>query len=41
MVLSNAMVCDTNGERKADVRIENGVITEIGSGLTCEELIDA
>ncbi|MFA6192136.1 MAG: dihydroorotase [Sulfurimonas sp.] len=41
MVLSNAIVCDTNGERKADVRIENGIITEIGSHLTCEEIIDA
>ncbi|MCD6433919.1 MAG: amidohydrolase family protein [Sulfurimonas sp.] len=41
MVILNAIVCDVNGEKKADVRVENGIITEIGSGLSDAEIIDA
>ena len=41
MVISNAIVCDANGEKRADVKIEDGIITEIGSNLNSEEMIDA
>ena len=41
MLISNAIVCDVNGERKADVQIENGIITAIGENLTDENVIDA
>ncbi len=41
MVISNAVVCDVNGEKKADVRIENGIITEIGTELKDAEIIHA
>lgn len=41
MVISNAIVCDACGEKKADVRIEDGIITEIGSNLTDTKTVDA
>ncbi len=41
MVIFNAIVCDVNGEKKADVRIEKGIITEIGTQLQDVEMIDA
>ena len=41
MVISNAIVCDSYGEKKADVRIEDGIITEIGSNLTDTKTINA
>jgi len=41
MVISNAIVCDVNGERESDVRIEDGVIVEIGSNLNDADTIDA
>jgi len=41
MVILNAIVCDVNGERKADVRIEDGFITEIGSNLSDNDIVDA
>ncbi len=41
MVIHNAIVCDVNGERKVDVRIENNIITEIGANLEDEKIIDA
>ncbi len=41
MVISNAIICDVNGEREADIRIEDGVITEIGSNLKDSDMIDA
>lgn len=41
MVITNAIVCDVNGERNADVRIERGIIVEIGSELICGDMIDA
>ncbi len=41
MVISDAIVCDINGERKADIRIENGIITEIGEHLSDENITRA
>ena len=40
MVISNVIVCDANGERDLDVRIDNGKITEIGKSLKDEESVD-
>lgn len=41
MVVSNAVVCDVLGEKKCDIRIEDGVITEIAQNLKDSEVIDA
>jgi len=41
MVIQNAIICDVNGERREDVRIEDGIIVEIGSDLKDENLLDA
>ena len=41
MLISNAVVCDVNGEREVDVRVENGFIVEIGTNLKDEESLDA
>jgi len=41
MVITNTIICDANGEREDDVRIEDGIITEIGKGLTCSDMLDA
>jgi len=41
MVIANAVICDVNGEKKADVRIENSLIVEIGQNLQDENIIDA
>ncbi|MEA2092305.1 MAG: dihydroorotase, partial [Campylobacterota bacterium] len=41
MVISNAVVCDVNGEYKSDIRIEDGIITELDSDLDDSEIIDA
>lgn len=41
MVIKNATVCDIECEREVDVRIEDGIVTEIGSGLQGGEIIDA
>jgi len=41
MVISNAIVCDVNGERELDVRIENGVVVELGKNLSDETIVDA
>ncbi|MEA1983930.1 MAG: amidohydrolase family protein [Campylobacterota bacterium] len=41
MVITNAVVCDVNGERELDVRIEDGRIVELGDSLECEEILDA
>ncbi len=41
MLISNAIVCDTSGEREVDVRIEDGVIVEIGMNLRDDEVVDA
>ncbi len=41
MVVSNVLLCDINGEKRCDIRIEDGIITEIAEGLECSEMIDA
>jgi len=41
MVIKNAIVCDTRGQKKADIRIEGSTIVEIGDSLTCNDEIDA
>ncbi|MBU1658764.1 dihydroorotase [bacterium] len=41
MVVSNVIVCDAHGEKSGDVRIEDGVITEIGSNLKDTQIIEA
>lgn len=41
MLICNAIICDSNTQYIADVRIENGVITEIGNNLTEDEAVDA
>ena len=41
MLVSNAIVCDVNGEREVDIRIENGTIVEIGKNLQDKNTIDA
>jgi dihydroorotase len=41
MVVTNATICDVNGEYKSDIRIVDGIVTEIGRGLSSSEVIDA
>lgn len=41
MLIKNARVYDVNGERAVDVRIENGLISELGVGLEGGEVFDA
>ncbi len=41
MLISNAIICDENGERNVDVRVEEGVVVEIGENLSDSEVIDA
>jgi len=41
MLIINAKVCDINGERDVDVRVEDGVVVEIGTSLEGEERVDA
>lgn len=41
MLICNAIICDIHGNRQEDVKIENGVITQIGSNLTDDECVDA
>jgi len=41
MVISNAIICDINGEREADVRIVDGIITEIGEFLSDDNITSA
>ncbi len=41
MVIANAIICDAQNEKKADIRIEDGIITEIGMHLSDNEIIDA
>lgn len=41
MVISNAIVCDAHSEYKADIRIEDGIITEIADSLSDEDVRDA
>lgn len=39
MVISDVIICDARGERKGDVRIEAGIITQIGDNLSDSEII--
>jgi len=41
MIIQNAIICDVKGERDFDVRIEDGIITEIADNLQGSETIDA
>lgn len=41
MIIKNAILCDATGERKADVEIQDGLITKIASTLEGEDFIDA
>lgn len=41
MVIKNTILCDVHGERKEDIRIEDGIITEIGNDLQDSETLDA
>lgn len=41
MIISGAIICDINGERHADIQIEEGVITRIGENLSGDEIIRA
>ena len=41
MLISNVIVCDVNGERKVDVKIEDGIIVAIGANLSDAKRIDA
>ena len=41
MLITNAIVCDVNGERREDVLIENGKIVAVGEGLLSDEVLDA
>lgn len=40
MVIANARICDAHSECFADIRIEEGIIVEIGSSLSDVEIID-
>lgn len=40
MVIANALICDAHTEIQNDVRIENGVIVEIGQSLHDDVMID-
>lgn len=41
MIISGAIICDATGERAGDIRIEEGVITEIGDNLSGDEIVSA
>ncbi len=41
MIISGAIICDAAGERSGDIRIVEGVITEIGSNLSGDEIVSA
>lgn len=41
MLIKNAIVCDVDGEREVDLRIENDLIVEIGKDLSESEVVDA
>ena len=41
MVISNAVVCDVYGERRVDIRIEEGIVCEVGENLEDENILDA
>ena len=41
MLITNALVCDVNGERREDVLIKDGVIVAMGEGLSSDVVVDA
>lgn len=41
MIIKNAVLCDANGEHRADVEIVNGIISKIAENLSGDEVIDA
>ena len=41
MLITNALVCDVNGERREDILIKDGVIVAMGDGLSSDEVVDA
>ncbi len=41
MVIRNAIVCDMDGERSVEIRVEDGLVTEIGTALKSEDVFDA
>ena len=41
MLIKNAIVCDVDGEREVDVKIEEGIIIAIDKNLSDSEIIDA
>lgn len=41
MIISGAIICDINGECRSDIRIEEGVVTQIGENLSGDEIIKA
>lgn len=41
MIISGAIICDINGERRSDIQIENGVVTQIGDNLSGDDIIQA
>jgi len=40
MIISNVIVCDSRGEKNVDVRVENGLISEVGSNLEGDSVLD-
>ena len=41
MVIKNVVLCDINGQKKSDIKIEDGLIVEIAKNLSDNETIDA
>ena len=41
MIIKNAVLCDANGERQADVEIDDGIIIKIADNLTGNDILDA
>ncbi|MEN8147805.1 MAG: amidohydrolase family protein [Campylobacterota bacterium] len=41
MLITNAVVCDVNGERREDVLVEDGKVVAVGDGLESDVVIDA
>lgn len=39
MIISGAIICDINGERHADIQIEEGIIKRIGENLSGDEIV--
>ena len=41
MLISNAVVCDVDGERKVDVKVVDGIVVAVGENLQDENVVDA